>query len=157
MSKRKPTVLKLLEGNPGKRAINKNEPVPKNNLADPPEFLGDTARQMWTYILQEMPEGLIKSTDLAELTMWCVAFEIYKKAYEQVRIQGEVVITTERGLPMPVTNPYLKIMNDQALVLSRAGSNLGLNPVARSKMSEALGGPQNPTAPASQFIPRARK
>jgi len=43
----KPTRLKVLIGNPGKRPLNSNEPHPEVALPDCPPELGPVARQEW--------------------------------------------------------------------------------------------------------------
>ena len=46
----KPTHLKLLNGNPGKRAINPNEPKPPAELPAPPDYLSEIAKVEWQRI-----------------------------------------------------------------------------------------------------------
>lgn len=43
--KPKPTALKVLEGNPGHRPLNKKEPLPKGRLPRCPDWLEDDARR----------------------------------------------------------------------------------------------------------------
>ena len=43
--KPKPTALKVLEGNPGHRPLNKKEPMPKGKLPRCPEWLEDDAKK----------------------------------------------------------------------------------------------------------------
>src|SRR6185312_2686519 len=45
--KPKPSALKLLAGNPGKRALNKREPRPRREIPSPPAHLSDGARTAW--------------------------------------------------------------------------------------------------------------
>jgi hypothetical protein len=40
----KPTAIRVLEGNPGKRAINRREPIPTGS-PEPPAFLKGAARR----------------------------------------------------------------------------------------------------------------
>ena len=39
-----PTRLKVIRGNPGKRALNKNEPQPAGELADPPDWMSESQK-----------------------------------------------------------------------------------------------------------------
>ena len=59
MRGRKPiaTHLKLLRGNPGKRALNKNEPLPIGDLVDPPEWLTEQQKVAWSYAVENAPRG----------------------------------------------------------------------------------------------------
>ena len=43
----KPTAIKQLEGNPGKRQLNTNEPKPKQKAPTCPKWLDDEAKKEW--------------------------------------------------------------------------------------------------------------
>ena len=43
----KPTALKVLQGNPGKRAINHNEPKPPMEPVTPPDWLPDEGKTIF--------------------------------------------------------------------------------------------------------------
>lgn len=45
--KPKPTALKILEGNPGKRPINENEPIPPKGTVKCPTWLEPEAKKEW--------------------------------------------------------------------------------------------------------------
>ena len=66
--KPKPTLLKLREGNPGKRPINEHKPSPPDGMPACPDILDDEARAEWfrtTCVLKEM--GLLSRADRAAL------------------------------------------------------------------------------------------
>ena len=69
----KPTALKLLEGNPGKRALDLSDGVnPRVEIPDAPKHLGKEARKEWkriTPILEEL--GLISGLDRTALGLYC--------------------------------------------------------------------------------------
>lgn len=69
----KPTALKLLEGNPGKRALDLSAGVnPRVEIPDAPKHLGKEARKEWkriTPILEEL--GLISGLDRTALGLYC--------------------------------------------------------------------------------------
>ncbi|EMD7209685.1 phage terminase small subunit P27 family, partial [Escherichia coli] len=74
----KPTARKALSGNPGKRALNKDEPVftPIKGV-EPPEWFAEEdlplATIMWQLTTKELcGQGLLCVTDLAVLERWCV-------------------------------------------------------------------------------------
>lgn len=71
----KPTVLKLLEGNPGKRALNLADGVnPRIEIPSPPKHLGQEARKEWKRIAPLLEElGLISGLDRAALALYCQA------------------------------------------------------------------------------------
>lgn len=58
--KPKPTALKVLEGNPGHRPLNKREPMPKGRLPRCPDWLEEDAKKEWKRlgkILAEMGDA----------------------------------------------------------------------------------------------------
>jgi P27 family predicted phage terminase small subunit len=71
----KPTALKLLEGNPGKRALNLSDGLnPRIEVPSVPKHLGPEARKEWkriTPLLEEL--GLISGLDRAALGLYCQA------------------------------------------------------------------------------------
>ena len=61
-----PTAIKMLEGNPGKRALNNNEPKPAKKAPRCPSWLEDEAKKEWKRmgkILEQM--GLLTDMDMA--------------------------------------------------------------------------------------------
>ena len=55
MSRRpKPTFLKRLEGNPGKRKLNTEEPQLESELPECPEHLSDRAKCVWNELGLEL-------------------------------------------------------------------------------------------------------
>ena len=76
--KPKPTTLKILEGNPGKRSLNEHEPQVQAEIPECPEFLDDEARAEWfrmAKVLQDM--GLLTQADRAALAAYCVAYSCW--------------------------------------------------------------------------------
>ncbi|MDB5848574.1 MAG: hypothetical protein JWP29_2326 [Rhodoferax sp.] len=71
----KPSALKVLEGNPGKRALNLSDGLnPRIEIPSAPKHLGIEARKEWkrvTPILEEL--GLISGLDRAALGLYCQA------------------------------------------------------------------------------------
>ena len=66
--KPKPSHLKLVTGNPGKRAINTQEPVPERILPQPPPELTAEARGEWDLVAGELNRlGLLTGIDRAAL------------------------------------------------------------------------------------------
>lgn len=71
----KPTALKVLEGNPGKRALNLSDGLnPRIEVPSAPKHLGLEAKKEWkriTPLLEEL--GLISGLDRAALGLYCQA------------------------------------------------------------------------------------
>jgi P27 family predicted phage terminase small subunit len=135
----KPTALKVKQGNPGKRALNKAEPrVAGEGAIRPPAHLGDAARAEWARPRKKLaPVGLLTALDTGVLAAYCQAYTRWVEAEEQLSRFGPVVKTKNGNL---VQNPYLAVANramEQMLVYAR---ELGMTPSARSRI-------QLPSAP----------
>jgi len=84
-----PTALKLVNGNPGKRALNRREPDPDylDDLA-PPAVLSDAAKEVWN---QEAPAlrkaKLLTVLDRLPLELLCEAVAGYRAA--KLRMAGK--------------------------------------------------------------------
>ena len=64
--KPKPTRLKLIEGNPGKRATNQHEPRPEPKVPTCPAHLCPAAKAEWKRLAQELfVLGIVTALDRA--------------------------------------------------------------------------------------------
>jgi P27 family predicted phage terminase small subunit len=127
--KPKPTYLKLLAGNPGKRPLNEAEPKPKGDLAEAPEWMTDAQRAIWTEAISHAPRGLLKKLDDSVFTAWVVARDFHRQA---------TMACAERGLMTKgegKQSPYLTVVNRQAVMMVKCASELGFTPVARSRVT----------------------
>lgn len=143
-----PTHLKLLEGNPGKRAINKSEPKPTGNLFEAPGWLTDSQKDGWAYAIANAPAGLMKRLDRAMLTMWVVAEDLHRDAAIKVAKSGSVV-RTKYG--QETQSPYLSILNRQAVVMVKLASEMGFSPASRTRIQMEVGEPNGESKPGSPF------
>ena len=129
----KPTALKILEGNPGKRPLNKDEPKPKRGIPESPFPLDDDAQEEWDRISQVLDEmGVLTKADGLALAHYCQQHSIFINAQRQMD-GAPLVITTATGHPMP--NPLLAIKNKAQEQIRRFLIEFGLTPAARAKIS----------------------
>ena len=134
--KPKPTAIKLLEGNPGKRALNHAEPKPRVVLPRPPEHLSDDEKAKWKLTVKELyPLGLITTIDKDALAMYCVIFVRWLKAEKMVREKGEIIKTAAGNI---IQNPYLSIANRALDQLNKLGAEFGMTPSSRSRVKADL-------------------
>jgi P27 family predicted phage terminase small subunit len=131
--KPKPSYLRVLDGNAGKRAPNADEPQPVGELAEhaPPAWLSESQKEGWRYAMRHAPPGLLKRLDQSILTVWVCAEAVHREASEWVSNKGSMVMG-KNGLPYQ--NPYLAIMNKQAAVMMKAAAELGFTPSSRSRV-----------------------
>ncbi len=134
MRGRKPvaTHLKILRGNPSKRAVNRNEPLPIGDLVDPPEWMTEHQKTGWNYAIENAPRGLLKKLDRSVLVAWAVAEDLHRQAAGMVEKFGILTKAPQTGTP--IQSPYLPILNRQALLMLRAAEQLGFTPSSRSRI-----------------------
>ena len=76
------TALKVLRGNPGKRPLNKAEPVAMPGFPSMPSWLDREARSEWRRLKRLLPVGLVCKVDQSALALLCQAWselvELYK-------------------------------------------------------------------------------
>ncbi len=71
----KPTALKLIAGNPGKRALNASEPDAGEFDLDAPAELSDAARPHWERLAPMLVKsGVMRASDRDVLFTYCEAF-----------------------------------------------------------------------------------
>lgn len=129
----KPTRLKVLTGNPGKRPLNKNEPRPDPCVPECPPELGPAAQREWTRLVNELSTlNMITSLDRAALATYCGAYALWAEATEAIQKFGAMV-KSPTGYPMQ--SPYISIANRQAEIMMRIASEFGFTPASRSRIA----------------------
>jgi phage terminase small subunit len=69
--------------------------------------------------------------------IWCVAAVNHALAAQEVRKLGQIVKTKDGNA---IQNPYLPIVNRQALIMLRAGAEMGFSPASRAALGRAAQG-----------------
>lgn len=128
----KPTHLKLIAGNPGKRPLNKDEPAPVGNLDAPPEWMTESQQACWRYAIEHAPLGLLKRLDLSVLSVWVVAQDLHRDAAEKVARYGAIIKAPNTGVP--IQSPYVAVLNKQASIMMKAAAEMGFTPSSRSRV-----------------------
>jgi P27 family predicted phage terminase small subunit len=131
--KPKPSALKMLEGNPGKRRLNESEPQP-GGIPTCPKSLDKAARAEWKRVSKELVAiGLLTSVDRAVLASYCQAWSRWTQATEAFNTKPVLVVATKTGYP--IQNPLIGIINTAADQMRKLAAELGLSPSARSRLS----------------------
>lgn len=130
---RKPTHLKIIQGNPGKRGLNKQEPDPEylNDLT-PPDFLTDAARIVWNEITPDLRAArLLTKVDVPMLHMACESIATYRKAVKKCAEReacGEIANNQSIGYWEMIKSMSFK----QAM---GALQQFGMSPAARTRIA----------------------
>jgi P27 family predicted phage terminase small subunit len=129
----KPSRIKALTGNPGKRPLNPNEPQPTPAMPECPPELSPFARQEWARLGAELSKlNLMTRLDRGALATYCAAYGFWAEALQQIQKYGTMV-KSPTGYPMQ--SPYLAIANRQAEIMMRVASEFGFTPASRSRIS----------------------
>ena len=131
--KPKPTSIRLLEGNPGRRPLNDREPDAPEGVPDCPDYLDDVAKAEWfrtAAVLSEM--GLLSRADRTALAAYCVAYARWVEAEAQVKRYGTIVKSPEKGFPMK--SPYLTVADQALETMRKLMVEFGLTPSSRSRI-----------------------
>src|SRR5262245_33058916 len=103
----KPTHLKLLQGNPGKRPLNADEPQPAIEIPVAPDHLSEAAKGEWLSMGEKLQKlGLLTSIDRAAFAAYCVVWARWVEAEEALKKTGPVV-RSPSGYPM--LSPYYTV------------------------------------------------
>lgn len=130
---RKPTAWRRSEGNRGKRAWNRAEPVPPDGVPDCPDHLGDEARAEWHRLVDTLVGmGVISVVDRAVLAAYCQAWGRWVEAEEKLK-ETPLLIRTASGYVQQ--SPWLGIANRQMELMGRYMAEIGLTPASRSRIA----------------------
>lgn len=130
--KRKPTALKRLEGNPGKRPLNEMEPVPPTTQLRCPNYLLPEARKEWRRLAPVlMNMGLLTVADAVPFAGYCQAYARWREAQDEITKHGSIYKDGE-GRIRP--NPYIAIANQQMREIKSFAADFGLTPSNRAAM-----------------------
>lgn len=131
--KPKPTTIRLLEGNPGRRPLNDREPDAPDGMPECPEYLDDVAKAEWfrtAAVFREM--GLLTPADRTALAAYCVAYSRWVEAEAQVKRFGTIVKSPDKGFPMK--SPYLTVADQALETMRKLMVEFGLTPSSRSRI-----------------------
>lgn len=131
MSTKKPAAIRILEGNPGKRAIPKHE-VPNIGQPEPPAHLTAEQLDRWQDIVGSLPVELLSRADVQALERMSVAWAAFRQASVLINQSG-LLTRGQRG--EPVYNPLLRVRAAAAEEMQQCGMQLGLSPLARTRLT----------------------
>ena len=148
-----PTHLRLLQGNPQRRPINKREPEPpiSAELPEPPSFVTGYAYDEWHRVAPGLyAMGLLTIVDIAPLAGYCVAYAHWREAEEALErmrskdpIMSGLIIKVTGGAP--ATNPLVNIARKSLSDMLRFSAEFGFTPAARTRIDAGLAGETAPS------------
>jgi P27 family predicted phage terminase small subunit len=151
--KTKPTKLKVLHGNPGRRPLPEDEiePVQEVKIPMAPRYLDKAGKKEWRRISKELhPMGLMANVDLTALSAYCSEYSKWIYATTQIQKHG-MLIKAQSGFPMQ--SPYLQIANKAQAEMRKWLTEFGMTPSSRAGLK--VEGPK-PQSKAKAFRDRKR-
>ena len=160
MTAAKPTVVRLFEGNPGKRPLPEGEPEPPvlSELPEPPSWLPDKAKDVWRSRIDTFfTMKLVTAADLDAFGRWCDLFsqfselstflsergltygvydslpKLNKDGTPQRDEEGNLIL--ERQLKQMKVFPQARLYQQLATQLRMIEAGFGMNPASRTKIN----------------------
>ncbi|MDE1161918.1 MAG: phage terminase small subunit P27 family [Acidobacteriaceae bacterium] len=137
--KPKPTLIKELSGNPGKRRLNKSEPTFASG-ANCPSHLSEEAKKEWHRLSADLTaSGLLTSVDRAALAAYCQSWATWCMAEQHLADNGYTITSPTGNV---TTSPYVLIAFQAKSAMHKFAAEFGFTPSSRSRL--------NVTAPTKQ-------
>lgn len=133
--KPKPTQLKVLAGNPGKRPLNQNEATPDalEEVPPAPEHLSDDAKVEWERIVPRlMKSRLLTEIDTAAIAAYCQVYGRWVAAERDLKTRGQFLTSKDGNV---YHNPSLSIANKALDQMRKFMTEFGMTPSSRSRVS----------------------
>jgi len=129
--KPKPTKMKKLQGNPGKRKLNDAEPEPRVvPLLEPPGWMGPYGKDEWVRVVRELPQGMVTVLDRAVLENYCATYDEWRTCLVMIKKYGRTQMNNGRRF----NSPYVSQAQRARVDLNKFASELGFTPSARSRV-----------------------
>ena len=137
----KPTSLVLLEGNPGKRPINKREPQPRRIAPKCPAYLDEDAKAEWRRLVPVLRRmKVLTEADYMVLSSLCQAYSTMVKAQKKLTESG-LLFKTQSGYVQQ--SPLLSIVSSCVETITRLAREFGLTPASRTRLQMLSGAPED--------------
>lgn len=128
--KPKPNALKNLQGNPGKRPMNKHEPKPKSSVKKP-RGMGKGAKKFWSQHAPEMERlQVLTGIDSAAFQLMAEHYAIAVQAAQELHKGG----LTVKGKDGVKKNPLAQVFKDNALAFKAFATEFGMTPSSRTRL-----------------------
>lgn len=175
----KPTALKILEGNPGHRPLNEDEPQPEIRAPEMPKTLSRAARREFHFIKNALIKlRVLTDIDGKALACYCEAYAEWEQACRDVRKYGQLIeepvvdklghaimlqeVAGPESAPTVVfkplvrlkENPAVRTRNNAAKTMKSFLTEFGLTPASRVKLKI---GKKTDEDPGEDFFNRQRK
>lgn len=157
--KPKPTHLKLVTGNPGKRDLKPDtiQPPARSKVLAPPAHLSREAKSEWKRLAPMLTKlGILSDLDRSPFAAYCQAYGRWKGAEDSLADlarkddsgMGAMLVTTKAG--NTIQNPLVGIANKAMADMVKYAAEFGFTPSARARVQDTA--PQAAKAAAQSFF-----
>lgn len=127
-----PTAIKVLKGNPGGRALSKNEPQPIACMMEPPHWVSIEAREFWDKIQPMLYRiGVLTEADELMLAILCQSYANLLKARQMIEKTGAILKT---GNGTYQISPYKRLEREAYQDIIKVCQEFGMSPASRSRI-----------------------
>lgn len=140
-NRKKPTALRIFEGNPGNLPLNPLEPAPEPlKTIDPPDWLSEDAKGVWSLLAPVLHHiGVLTEADQGPFTRYCDTYARWFKTKEVLDKEGETYESTNNyGETLYKLRPEFNVFMRLAKELRHMELEFGLTPASRSKIIAVL-------------------
>lgn len=131
-----PTHLKILQGNPGKRPLNKHEPQFDNDPPEPPHYLSDRAHAIFLIVRARLAaQGYASSSHTEALTLLAIRMEEVEICTERLNTEGLTQERTDQwGVVYRRPRPEIVMRHEAAKHVQSLLAEFGLTPSSATKV-----------------------
>jgi P27 family predicted phage terminase small subunit len=131
--KHMPTALKILRTDSKQAArLAKRQIETPGELDAAPDWFDEQQKAEWQYAVENAPRHVLRRIDKAVLAAFIIAQDTHRRAVIAMQTSSLLVKSPTKG--MPLQNPYLPIVNRQAVLMSRIACELGFTPCSRARI-----------------------
>ncbi len=147
----KPTRMKVLAGNPGKRPLSGREPQPPKDAPRCPAWLSPEAKREWRRMAPKLERmGVLTSIDVDAFAAYCQVYSRWKAAEEFIAKHGDVYPLRDENGRVRYMQQFPQVAIAKSLLQTLRGyqQEFGLTPAARTRIE--VSPPAQPNQPLSR-------
>lgn len=126
--------MRVLEGNPARRPLPQNEPMPEPDVPRCPSHLPQAGKTEWRRVVKELAKiGLLSQIDRGMLAAYCAHYARWVQAEKHLqRDEVQLVVRTATGTYQ--RNPWVTVANDAMQGMKSFATEFGMSPAARTRI-----------------------
>jgi P27 family predicted phage terminase small subunit len=131
--KPKPSSLKRLLGNPGRRPLNDDEPRPAPVASvEPPDYLDAAGQAVWRALVPHLAAcGLLTALDVPKLELLCIHLAFHRRLY--ALLTAALAEQEASGVPVD-TSRLIRSLRQTADTVRSLSAGFGLDPADRVRL-----------------------